>query len=136
MIQDVSVFLTNGNFDAAKASAYLGTIGAETGDGFDAIFDPTGNLEGFKVLAYYVAMQKWVGDAIRVNFNYSFVDVKNYDFQLLEAYNQTRRASANAIWSPTARVDIGGEMLWGQRKNRDGQSADAVQFQFSAKYRY
>lgn len=114
----------------------LGTIGEQTGDGFDAIFDPTGNLDGFEVLAYYVAMQKWWGDALRSNFNFSFVNVDNFDFQGPDAYDQTRRASGNIIWSPTARVDIGGELLWGERKNNDGQKADALQIQLSTKYRY
>jgi hypothetical protein len=114
----------------------LGTIGETTGDGFDAVFDPNGNLDGFKVLAYYVALQKWWGDAVRSNFNLSYVDVNTFSYQPTDSYDHTWRASANYIWSPTARVDIGGEILWGQRQNLDGQNADAVQFQFSAKYRY
>jgi hypothetical protein len=114
----------------------LGTIGEQTGDGFDAIFDPSGNLDGFKVLAWYIAMQKWWGDSLRSNFNVSRVDIRNFDYQAAEAYNNTWRATGNLIWSPVARVDIGAEALWGQRKNHDGQTGDAVQFQFSAKYRY
>jgi hypothetical protein len=114
----------------------LGTIGEQTGDGFDAIFDPNGNLDGFTVLAYYVALQKWWSDAFRSNFNLSYVDIRNFGYQAADAYNNTWRTSANVIWSPTARVDIGGEILWGQRRNHDDQKADAVQFQFSAKYRY
>jgi hypothetical protein len=114
----------------------LGTIGAETGDGFDAIFDPNGNLDGFKVLAFYVAMQKWWRDTIRSNFNVSYVDIRNFGYQAADAYNNTWRSSANLIWSPAARVDIGGEILWGQRRNHDDQTGDAVQIQFSAKYRY
>jgi hypothetical protein len=114
----------------------LGTIGEQTGDGFDAIFDPNGQLDGFKVLAYYVALQKWWSDAFRSNFNLSYVDVRNFGYQVADSYNNTWRTSGNVIWSPTARVDIGGEILWGQRRNHDDQKADAVQFQFSAKYRY
>jgi hypothetical protein len=114
----------------------LGTIGEQTGDGFDAIFDPNGQLDGFTVLAYYVALQKWWNDSMRSNFNLSYVDVNNYTYQAADSYNTTWRTSANVIWSPTSRADIGGEILWGQRKNFDGQSADAMQLQFSIKYRY
>jgi len=114
----------------------LGTIGEATGDGFDAIFDPNGNLDGFNVLAFYVAMQKWWNDALRSNFNVSYVDIRNFGYQAADAYNNTWRSSGNLIWSPTARVDIGAEMLWGQRRNHDDQTGDSIQFQFSAKYRY
>ena len=81
----------------------LGTIGEETGDGFDAIFDPNGNLDGFTVLAYYIALQKWWSDAFRSNFNLSYVDIRNFGYQPADAYNNTWRTSANVIWSPTAR---------------------------------
>ena len=114
----------------------LGTIGAETGDGFDAIFDQSGNLSAFPVWAYYIAVQKWWGDTLRSNFNYSFVNVDNFDFQPDDAYDATQRASGNIIWSPGARVDIGAELLYGTRENKDGQKADATQIQISAKYRY
>ncbi len=37
---------------------------------------------------------------------------------------------------PVSRVDVGGELLWGKRENRDGASATARQIQFGAKYRF
>jgi hypothetical protein len=114
----------------------LGTIGDETGDGFDAIFDQSGNLSAFPVWSYYVAIQKWWGDTLRSNFNYSFVNVDNFDFQPDDAYDATQRASGNIIWSPSPRIDLGTELLYGTRKNKDGQKADATQIQISAKYRY
>jgi len=114
----------------------LGTVGEETGDGFDGIFDESGNLSTFPVWSYYIAIQKWWGDALRSNFNYSFVNVDNFDFQSGDAYDETQRGAGNIIWSPTSRLDIGAELLYGSRKNKDGQKANATQIQVSAKYRY
>jgi len=31
-------------------------------------------------------------------------------------------------------VDIGAELLWGERTNKDGNSGDALQIQLAAKY--
>jgi hypothetical protein len=42
----------------------------------------------------------------------------------------------DAIWSPTARVDLGVELLYGKRENKDAQKASAKQMQLSAKYRF
>ena len=63
-----------------------------------------------------------------------FTDVDNFDFQLDDAYRQTRRVTANLLYSPIPRVDIGAEMLWGERTNKDGSNADALQLQIAAKY--
>jgi hypothetical protein len=103
---------------------------------FDGIFDDTGELRAIEVLSFYVAVQKWWNDTLRSNFNYSFVDVNNFEFQEDSAYNQTRRTSGNIVWSPTPRVDLGAELLYGNRENKNGDKASATQIQISAKYRY
>jgi len=103
----------------------------------DAIFDPeTGTLHALTVSAFYVAIQKWWAKSLRSNFNVSHVTVDNFDFQPADAYRETVRFSGNIIWSPTARVDVGGELLYGKRQNRDRQSANSLQLQMSATYRY
>jgi hypothetical protein len=40
----------------------------------------------------------------------------------------------NLIWSPTARMEVGSELLWGRRENEDGEQGDATQLQIAAKY--
>lgn len=112
------------------------TVGTGNPECFDAIFDSNGKLEPFPIFAFYVAAQKWWNDRLRSNINYSYVDVDTFDFQAADFYDSTRRTSVNIIWSPTARIDIGAEALYGSRKNKDGQKANAIQLQVSAKYRY
>jgi hypothetical protein len=81
-------------------------------------------------------LQKWWAESLRSNFNISFVEVDNFDFQPTDTYKKTERFSGNIIWSPTPRVDVGVELLYGTRKNKDNQSAHARQVQLSATYRY
>lgn len=110
----------------------LATVGGQ-----DAVFDPdTGELKTLEVFATYAAFQKWWNDGLRSTFIASFVNVDNYDFQLDDAYHRTSRFSGNLIWSPTPRIDIGGEFLWGKRKDKGGATGDAAQLQLSAKYRF
>ena len=105
--------------------------------GQDAIFDPvTGRLETLKSFAGYIAYQHWWRERLRSTLTLSWVDVDNLDFQDDSAYNETRRAALNLILTPVPRVDIGAEVLWGKRENKNSESATSRQIQISAKYRF
>jgi hypothetical protein len=62
------------------------------------------------------------------------VELDNPGFVPDDFYKRTFRASTNLLWSPTPRVTVGGEFLWGRRENQDGGDGDAKQVQFSARY--
>jgi len=105
--------------------------------GQDAVFNPqTGELETLPVVSGYVAFQHWWQGSLRSTLTYSWVDVENMAFQIDSDYARTDRAIINLLWSPVSRVDVGGELLWGKRENRDGTSATARQIQFGVKYRF
>jgi uncharacterized coiled-coil protein SlyX len=119
----------------------LSTVG-----GGDAVFDPNGKLRALPILAGFVSyrhhwasmpwfMDDWPG-IWRSNFIFSWIDVDNYDFQDDNDYNQTWRVSANLLYFPTQNLRLGGELLWGQRKNKDGSSGTATQLQLSARYNF
>ncbi len=108
----------------------LGSVGGQ-----DAVFDPaTGELHALPAFGGYLAYQHWWSEKLRSTLVVGFTDVDNFGFQPGDAYRQTRRVTANLLYSPIPRVDIGAEMLWGERTNKDGSSADAVQLQIAAKY--
>ncbi len=71
---------------------------------------------------------------MRSTFVAGFTDVDNFDFRPDDAYHQTKRITANLLFSPIARVDTGAELLWGERTNKDGNDGDALQLQIAAKY--
>ncbi|MGI9344400.1 MAG: DcaP family trimeric outer membrane transporter [Gammaproteobacteria bacterium] len=102
----------------------------------DAVFDANGNLKALPVLAGYVAFQKWWQGTVRSTFVASIVKVDTYSFQPPEAYEATQRLSGNLIWSPTSRVDLGAELLYGRREDKDGSDGNAWQMQLSSKYRF
>jgi hypothetical protein len=103
----------------------------------DAIFDQTtGKLKALSVFSMYFALQKWWTPSIRSNFTLGFVSLDNISIQGPSEYHRTARYSMDAIWSPTARVDLGVELLYGKRENKDAQKASAKQLQLSAKYRF
>ena len=103
----------------------------------DAVFNvETGKLSNLPVLSGYIALQKWWTKSSRSNFNLGYVEVDNEDFQQPDEYKRTVRTMVNYIWSPTARVDVGGEVLFGKRDDVDGRDGRATQIQFALTYRY
>jgi len=109
----------------------LNTVGGE-----DAIFDASGNLEVLPVFAGYVAYQHWWREDSRSTVNLSWVNIDNLSFEADDAYNKTFRGAINYIWSPTPRIDLGAEIIYGSRENKNGQRANATQLQLSSKYRF
>ena len=109
----------------------LNTVGGQ-----DAIFDSQGNLETLPVFAGYGAYQHWWSESSRSTINLSWVNVENLNFQPDDAYHRTYRSAVNYIYSPTPRIDLGAEIIWGQNTTKDGESATASQLQISTKYRF
>ena len=105
---------------------------------FDGIFDPdSGDLELFDILSGYVSWQHWWGyKQMRSNFTFGVVNVDNPSFIDDNAYKRTLRFSSNLFWSPTPRIDVGGEYLWGNRQNEDGENNSATQVQLAVRYRF
>ena len=104
--------------------------------GLDATFAPDGSLDALPIFGGYAAFQHWWDAKMRSTFLISFVRIDNYDYQPDDAYKQTARFSGNFIWSPIPRVDIGTELIWGERTNKDNNDASAVQIQLATKYRF
>lgn len=104
--------------------------------GLDAVLNPNGNLKALPIWAANVAFQHWWRPTLRSTVLYSVVDIDTYGFQPDGAYAKTQRVSINLLWSPMPRIDVGGELLYGRRTNKDDKDGSAAQLQFQAKYRF
>jgi hypothetical protein len=104
--------------------------------GLDAVFDLNGKLKALPIWAANIAYQHWWLPKLRSTILYSIVDIDTFGFQPDSAYAKTERAAVNLLWSPIPRIDVGGELLYGRRTNKDGNDGSAVQMQFQAKYRF
>jgi hypothetical protein len=128
---DNFLFQFNGGKGIGRYINDLNSLGGQ-----DAIFDAEGNLETLPVFGGYVAYQHWWRESARSTINLSWVNVDNTDFQEDGDYHRTFRGAVNYIWSPTPRIDLGAEFIYGTRENLDKQKAKATQVQFSTKYRF
>jgi hypothetical protein len=132
--RDSLVFQLNAGNGIGRYVNDLSSIGS-----YDGVFNPdNGDLQLFDVLAGYVSWQHWWGGpaSLRSNYTFGFVDVDNPGFVEGDAYKRTIRLSTNLLWTPTPRIDVGAEYLWGRRENEDGENGDASQIQMMARYRF
>ncbi len=103
----------------------------------DAVFDSAGSsLEAIPVFGAYAGFQHWWMSALRSTAVFGYLDVDNRSVQAGDALNTTQYVSANLVWNPFENVDLGGEYLWGKRKDLDGARGTNSRIQFSSKFNF
>ena len=131
-LTDRFIFQANGGVGIARYLNDLSSLGGQ-----DGVFDPvTGDLEALPVFGWYLDYEhmwrRWqfLRDMnLRSTLIWSTVIVNNTDFQPPESYHKTERLAGNLIFSPSPRVDVGLQYIWGKRRNLDGQSGTSSQVQ-------
>lgn len=114
---------------------YIQDLRAEGGQ--DAVFDlETGQLEVLLAGGGYFSFQHWWAETIRSTFSLGWAWVDNVETQGDDAYHQTVRFSLNGLWSPIPNIDLGAEVLYGIRKNKNNERGNALQFQFASYFRF
>ena len=85
------------------------------------------------VLAYY---DHYWSDRWSSSIGYSFTRVDNTNLQDPSAFREGEYASINLLYTPASNLLIGGELMWGQRRDHDHETGDDVRFQVSVKYNF
>lgn len=138
-LTDRIMFQVNGGSGIARYINDLNSLG-----GLDAVFDPaTGDLKAISALGWFVGYehhwkewQKANNMNLRSTVLWSLVQVDNYDFQPPDSYEKTNRLALNLVYSPSGRVDVGLEYIYGTRRNKDDQANHANQFQLVGLFRF
>jgi len=136
---DRMTFQFNGGVGIARYVNDLNSLGGE-----DAAFDPAdGSLHALPVYAWYFAYQHmwraWETTRkmnLRSSLIFSWVYVDNPSFQPPTSYWRTQRYAGNIVFSPSPRIDVGLEYLWGERQNLDGQKGWSNQVQMVGYFRF
>jgi hypothetical protein len=138
-LTDRIIFQLNGGTGIAR---YINDL--ESARGMDAVFDTTnGTLHALPAIGWFVAYehrwkewQKVQNMNLRSTVLWSLVTVDNFGFQPPDAYKKTNRFAGNLVFSPSGRVDVGIEYIYGVRRNHDDQYADANQIQLVGLFRF
>jgi hypothetical protein len=127
-----------GDADLRAMVTYGDGVGRYVGLGFvrDGYVDAAGDIATAEALAYFVALRipfgKW-----RTNIMYGSTSI-DYDDNTLAAGLNDNGSSIhwNVIYNILPKLDIGAEIMYGERELVNGTDGDFTRFQFSAKYAF
>jgi hypothetical protein len=100
----------------------------------DAAFDAAGNLHALDYASALAALTHNWTDRWRSTATFGAVYLANTSGQEADAYHRTYYASGNLVYQLFKRLSVGGEVLYGYRRVRSGDSGDVVRFQVGAVY--
>ncbi len=92
--------------------------------------------EAVPLLGWLLYYDHYWSDQWSSSIGYSAVDQDTTDGQTATAMAKGSYASANLLHYPAQNVMVGGELIWGQRENKNGADASDTRLQFSAKYNF
>ena len=104
--------------------------------GNDLAPNGTGGAEALPILGALVYYDHYWSNKWSSSIGYSLTSQDNSAGQTASAYKEGQYASVNLLHYPAKNVLVGGELLWGERENNNGNSATDNRIQFSAKYNF
>jgi hypothetical protein len=114
-------------------------VGRYVGLGFvpDGYVDATGNIATAEALAYFVALRLPLGNKWRTNIMYGNTTIDYDDDAIAAGLNDTGSSIHwNLIYNILPKLDVGAEIMYGERELVNGTDGDFTRFQFSAKYAF
>ena len=114
-------------------------VGRYIGLGFvpDGYRDAAGSIATAEALAYFVSLRVPFGNGWRTNIMYGNTSI-DYDNDAYAASLNDNGSSihVNLIKNVLPKLDVGGEIIWGERELVNGTDGDFTRFQLSAKYAF
>jgi len=127
--------------DALVAGAQIGRGSANRvivlsfDGGNDAVITSDGLDVMSNRLAYIGYSHYWT-DSLNSTVSTNWAELDNSEFQPGSAIHRGRSFHLNLIWFPYKLVSTGGEIMWGERVNKDGAKGEAWRFQYMVKYKF
>jgi hypothetical protein len=136
----------SGKLNVAKRDAVMGQIAfgsglgkyifAFEGTGSDAVVTPVGEVETIDAWATVLGYTHHWSDQFVSTISGGYAGLDNRPIQPSNAIKSARSFHANLVYSPHRLINIGGEVMWGQRRDKSGAKGDATRLQFTVKYKF
>jgi hypothetical protein len=132
-------FMFGGGADLRAMVTYGDGVGRYIGLGFvpDGYVDTAGNIATAEALAYFVALRLPLGNKWRTNIMYGNTTI-DYDSDVAAATLNDTGSSIhwNLIYNILPKLDVGAEIMYGERELVNGTDGDFTRLMFSAKYAF
>jgi hypothetical protein len=132
-------FMFGGGADLRAMVTYGDGVGRYVGLGFvpDGYVDSNGSIATAEMVAAFVALRVPFGNGWRMNVMYGTTAIDYDDDVLAAGLNDTGSSfHVNLIKNVLPKLDIGAELIYGEREVIGGASGDFTRAQFSAKYAF
>jgi hypothetical protein len=136
----------SGKLNVAKRDAVMGQIAfgsglgkyifAFEGTGSDAVVTPVGEVETIDAWATVLGYTHHWSDQFVSTISGGYAGLDNRPIQPSDAIKSARSFHANLVYSPHRLINIGGEVIWGQRRDKSGAKGDATRLQFTVQYKF
>jgi len=124
--EGIASYMNDGGMDAGPNQGLLpdGSLPGDT------------RIEAVPLLGVSAYYDHWWSSKFSSSIGYSLTQVDNTSGQTPDTYKRGQYASANLLYYPVENVMVGGEYLWGDRENKNGDSNDNNRVQFSVKFSF
>ncbi|RPE80013.1 DcaP family trimeric outer membrane transporter [Vulcaniibacterium tengchongense] len=103
----------------------------------DAVLDADGDLENIDLVAGFVGWRHVFSPKLRGNVFYSRAEYDNETALTgLGITKSAQSAHLNLIYSPLPKLDLGAELIWGQRELENGDRGELRRLQTHVKYNF
>jgi hypothetical protein len=124
------------NWQVAFGRGVSRYIHAVDGEDYDAVLSPDGALQLVPSRNYVIGYRHFWTPTVRSGVIFAMAEFDNQPAQTSDAIRRVRSPHLNLFWSPWPQVDIGAEVMWGERVNKDGAKGTATRFHFAMKYKF
>ncbi len=105
------------------------------GQNADAVFVSEFDMEALQASSGVIGYERHWTPTLQSAVAFSTAILDNDSRLSPSTIERARDFRLNLIWAADKKVDVGGEMLWGERENQDGSDGDAWRLQFSMIYK-
>lgn len=103
----------------------------------DAVYDvKTNQLQAIPVFATFITYTHHWSPEFSSLLTYGYLNQKNKDVQQPTAYHRTNYATANIVWTPDPRWLLGFELVYGSRKDKDGEKGSNIRAIMTSRFNF
>lgn len=106
-----------------------------SGEHADAVFVSNADMEALQAGSAVIAYEHHWNGSLQSSLAFAMATLDDDSRLSPSAIKETKDARFNVIWAAYRKVDIGGELLWGERENQNGATGEAWRLQFSMIYK-
>ena len=131
----------SGKRDAIVGAATIGSgaanrvISMAVDGGNSAVITPDG-LDTMSHRQVYGGYSHYWSQSLNSTVSAAWAELDNSDFQANDAIRRAKSFHINLIWFPYKLVSTGGEVMWGERVNKDGARGEAWRLQYMVKFKF